>query len=269
VRADSLLSHSGGQKERAATASAASSSAVVGGRSDSAADRAHGPRSKRASESSSLALSGGGESRTSAAVEGGSASPLRNPNRKRKALHAQRHANARKQRAADRPLFSSLSVLATIFFFAHSLPIMVCAVTNFGMLPTDFGLIGTERVLFVRMNAIDKVTSDSYYSIPDDLTRAPALVPCVSDVWSERCTISRVVTIFCTFYHLLDRSRVLFRQRAAVVLAAFESIARASPERWIPPPIQQIITDYGGGHRTMRRPFAPRRTPVPCRVLFL
>jgi hypothetical protein len=47
-------------------------------------------------------------------------------------------------------------------------------------------------------------------------------------------------------------------QRAAALLAAFEWIARRSPERWIPPPIQKIISQYDAMSRMCSRSEAQR-----------
>jgi hypothetical protein len=45
-------------------------------------------------------------------------------------------------------------------------------------------------------------------------------------------------------------------ERAAALSAVFESIARLQADRWIPPPLQRIIGDYDGVHRTLRSDFA-------------
>jgi hypothetical protein len=53
--------------------------------------------------------------------------------------------------------------------------------------------------------------------------------------------------------------------RAAAMSAAFESVARACPERWILPPIQKIITDYDGIHCNSRSELSPLRARLrPC-----
>jgi hypothetical protein len=45
--------------------------------------------------------------------------------------------------------------------------------------------------------------------------------------------------------------------------AAFESVARICPERWILPPIQKIIADYDGIHCPATRSSSPSPPPFP------